>query len=283
MPRSRAVGRGIGELTRAFLTLLTAWALLPALPAAADEASAVPSGDEVARRVNARDEGVAVSRELVMELVDRRGHERVRETRSYRKYVGDEKRTVLFFDEPKNLKGTAFLAWDYPEPDRDDDQWLYLPALRKSRRISGADRGGAFLGTDFSYEDIKKGTRLGIEDYTRKTLRSEAVDGHACWVVEHVPVSEDVAHELGYGRMVTWVDAELWLVRKAEYQDPDGEPLKTLHVSEIEPVDGIWTAHRAVARNLQTGHTTTLRFRKVDYEEELPDDLFTERSLARGR
>jgi len=271
----------MGASLRASLLL---WSVLAAAGGArADAPAALPSGDELARRINARDEGRQASRRLVMELVDKRGDVRVRETRSYRKYFGDEKRSVLFYDSPKNLKDTAFLTFDHPEPDRDDDQWLYLPALRKTRRISGADRGGAFLGTDFSYEDIKKETKVGIEDYTRRTLRRETLDGRDCFVLEHVPVSRDVARELGYGRILSWVDPELWLVRKAEYQDEHGEPLKTVRADEVREVDGIWTPHRLEATNHQTGHRTVIRFLDVDYQSELPDDLFSERALERGR
>jgi len=265
---------------RRTMTGLLLLAVLASAPARAD--APLPSGDEIARRINARDEGRQVSRTLVMELVDRRGEVRTREVRSFRKYFGEEKRSILFYRTPKNLKDTAFLTWDYPEATRDDDQWLYLPALRKSRRISGADRGGAFLGTDFSYEDVKKETRVGIDDYTRTTLRREAVDGHPCFVVEHVPVSEDIAGELGYGRVLTWVDAELWIVRKAEYWDEAGAPLKTVLVSPIEAIDGIWTPRRLEALNHKTGHRSVFRFEEVDYGAELPDDLFTEAALQRG-
>jgi outer membrane lipoprotein-sorting protein len=264
-------------------SLVLCAALAGAGAARAEAPAALPSGDELARRINARDEGRQVSRRLVMELVDKRGDVRVRETRSYRKYFGAEKRSVLFFDSPKNLKDTAFLTFDHPERDRDDDQWLYLPALRKSRRISGADRGGAFLGTDFSYEDIKKETKIGIEDYRFRTLRREALDGRDCFVLELVPVTPEVARELGYGRILLWVDPGLWLVRKAEYDDPRGERLKTVRVEEVSEVDGIWTPHRMEATNHQTGHRTVIRFLDVEYENELPDDLFSERALERGR
>ena len=98
-----------------------------------------------------------------MELIDRRGKSRVRETMGYRRYYGEEKRTVLFYQSPTNVRGTGFLTYDYPNADTDDDQWLYLPALRKVRRISSSDRGDYFLGTDFTYEDIKKETRIATD------------------------------------------------------------------------------------------------------------------------
>jgi hypothetical protein len=106
------------------------------IPSAAAAEGSRPEGIEIAKRINARDEGEAVSRKLTMEMVDRRGKKRVRETRGYRKYFGTEKRTVIFYLQPKNVKGIGFMTYDYPDANRDDDQWLYLPAMRKVRRIS---------------------------------------------------------------------------------------------------------------------------------------------------
>ncbi len=251
-------------------------------PAVSFAQAELPPGDEIARRINARDEGEAVSRGLRMEMIDRRGKKRVRETHSFRKYYGEEKRTVIFYLSPKNVKDTAFLTFDYPEANRDDDQWLYLPALRKVRRISASDRGDYFLGTDFTYEDIKKETKVGIEDYTWKTVGEETVDGHRCYVVESIPVSDKVAKELGYGRVLRWVDAEIWMVRKAKFWDIRGNALKTNHSRDIRQVQGIWTAHRAEVENHKTGHRTVFTFSDVEYQKRVNNDLFTERALRRG-
>lgn len=251
-------------------------------PALSSAQADLPKGDEIARRINARDEGEAVSRTLLMEMVDRRGKKRERETRSFRKYYGPEKRTVFFYLRPKNIKDAAFLTYDYPEANRDDDQWLYLPAMRKVRRISASDRGDYFMGTDLTYEDIKKEAKVGIEDYTWKTVREETVDGHRCYVVESIPVNDKVAKELGYGRVLRWVDAEIWMVRKGEFWDIRGNPLKTVHTRDIRKVDGIWTAHRIEVENQKTGHRTLFTFSEVDYEKGVHDDLFTERALRRG-
>ncbi len=253
-----------------------------AIPSTKTESNDLPSGDEIARRINARNEGEAVSRNLTMELIDRRGKKRVRETRSFRKYYGEKKHTVIFYESPKNVKDTAFLTYDYPEANRDDDQWLYLPALRKVRRISASDRGDYFLGTDFTYEDIKKETKVSIEDYTRKTIGEEIIDGHRCYIVEAIPVNKKVAKELGYGRVVQWVDAEIWMARKSDFWDVRGNRLKTTHIKEIRQVQGIWTGHRLEVENHKTGHKTIFTFSDVDYESKVKDDLFTERSLRRG-
>jgi len=246
----------------------------------------LPTGLEVAQRINDRDEGLAVSRNLKMEMIDRRGKKRVRETRGFRKYFpgknGDEKRTVIFYLAPKNVKDTAFMTYDYPQADTDDDQWLYLPAMRKVRRISASDRGDYFLGTDFTYEDIKKESKVTIEDYNRKTLREDHIDGHRVFVIEATPVNDGVARELGYSKVVQWVDAGIWIVRKSEFWGPRNKPLKTIHSTEIRQVQGIWTIHRMEVINHKTKHKTNFIFSDVDYESPVKDALFTKRTLRRG-
>ncbi|MCZ6887267.1 MAG: outer membrane lipoprotein-sorting protein [Gammaproteobacteria bacterium] len=251
--------------------------------ASADEIADLASGDDIVARVNARDDGQQVTRALKMELIDRRGKSRVRETMGYRRYYGEEKRTVLFYRSPANVKGTGFLTYDYPEAEKDDDQWLYLPALRKVRRISASDRGDYFLGTDFTYEDIKKETRIAAEDYTFARLGSEEVDGHLTLLVEGIPVDVATAEELGYGRVLWRIDPETWISRKTEMWDVNGNLLKTLRNEIIEDVQGIWTSLRLTAVNHKTGHSTIFTFADVDYRTAVDDSMFEQRALRRGR
>jgi len=245
-------------------------------------ASDMLNGDNIAANINLRDEGNALSRNLLMEMTDRSGKTRIRNTKSFRKYYGQDKRTVLFYISPSNVKDTAFLTFDYSEAGRDDDQWLYLPAMRKVRRISASNRGDYFLGTDFTYEDIKKESKVSIEDYTRKTLREELLDGIRTYVVESVPVNENIAKELGYGRVMQWVDAEIWMVRKAKFWDVRGKILKTIHTHDISQVQGIWTSHRLEVINHKTGHKTLFTFSNVDYKSDVKDKVFSQRALKRG-
>jgi len=256
--------------------------LLVAIPMLARAETEQLSGDEVVRRVDARDDGQSASRTLVMELVEKDGTQRSRVTRSFRRDFADGRRLALFFEDPPNLKGTALLTFDYADPRRTDDQWLYLPELRKSRRIATSERGRAFLGTDLSYEDMKKETKLSPDDYRWTTLGEEVVDGRRCWVVEGAPADAETARDLGYGRVRVRVDAELWIPRFAEYWSPSGDPLKTIHLSEIERIQGIWTPQRIEAVSLVTGHRTALQFRDVEYQQEVPEAVFSESSLAHG-
>jgi len=241
-----------------------------------------PTGDEIARHINARDEGEAVSRNLTMLMIDRGGKERVRETRGLRKYYGDEKRSVIFYLQPKNVKDTAFLTYDYPKAAVDDDQWLYLPAMRKVRRISASDRGDYFLGTDFTYEDIKLESKVSIEDYTRKTIGEDEVDGRHCYVVEALPVDDETAKELGYGRVEQCVDDKIWMVRRSRIWDTRGKLLKTIDTKDIRQVQGIWTQHRLEVENHKTGHRTVFTFSEIDYAKGVSDGVFTQKSIRRG-
>jgi hypothetical protein len=268
---------------RSFLFSIAGFLLLvPGMSSSTTADGTLPSGLEIVRQVNARDDGHQVGRRVLMELIDKKGKTRARRTFGYRKYYGEEKRSVLFFESPQNVKGTGFLTFDYLDEGRDDNQWLYLPALRKVRRISSSDRGGYFLGTDFSYEDMKKETKFAIEDYHHKTTGTEEVDGHRCYIVEHVPVNEEIARELGYGRVVSYIDPGIWIARKAEFWDVQLRPLKTIHTREIRAVDGVWTSYRLEAENHKTGHKTILTLIEVDYGTPVADDVFTERALRRG-
>ena len=242
----------------------------------------LPTGDEIAKRINARNEGTAVSRTLIMELIDRRGKKRLRKTRGFRKYVGKEKRSVIFYLSPKNIKDTAFLTIDYPDAEKEDDQWLYIPAARKVRRISASNRGDYFLGTDFTYEDIKKETKVALSDYKRTTIGEEVIEGHNCYVIDATPVNIKVAKELGYSKVKLWVDSEIWITRKTVMWDVKGNLLKTIYTSNISKVQNIWTVHKMKVENHKTGHQTIFVFNDVDYLSELKDDLFTEQSLRRG-
>lgn len=242
----------------------------------------LPDGQTIAEKTYERNEGNSVKRTLIMELTDKRGKTRVRETTALRKYFGEERRLIIFYNTPTSVKGTAFLTYDYPSADVDDDQWLYLPALRKTRRISASNRGDYFLGTDLTYEDIKLETKISRDDYNYKTIRKETIDGYECYVIEATPKDDDIAKELGYSKAKFWVDAKVWMMRKSESWDIAGNPLKTVNVSDIREIQGIWTLHRIDVQNHKTKHKTVFRFEDIDYSTALSDDYFTEEALIDG-
>lgn len=256
--------------------------LLATLALAAASASPLPEGKQIEANMNARNEGIAVARSLKMEMTDRRGKQRTRYTKAFRKYYDDEKKTAIFYLEPKNIKDTAFLTYDYPDAKQDDDQWLYLPAMRKVRRISASDRGDYFLGTDFTFEDIKLETRASTNDYNRLTLGEDDVDGHHVYKVESTPVSDAIAKELGLSRREDYIDSQIWIARKSVRWDPKGNLLKTVWFKDIRKVQDIWTAHVIEVENHKTGHKTVFTFSDINYHDDLSDKIFTQQTLQRG-
>jgi len=251
-------------------------------------AADLPVAMQLVNKVNAIDDGQQVTRNLTMTMIDKRGKKRVRETLAFRKYYGEEKRTILFYKKPTNVKGTSFLTFDYPEATRDDDQWLYLPALRKVRRISASDRGDYFLGTDFTYEDIKLEGKLDITDYDFDSLKMENLvldDGQSikAILVRGTPKSKAIAKELGYGKTEFWVDLDTGLIVKANYWDTKAKLLKTLSISEIRIVDDLITRHKMVIDNHKTGHRTEFVFSNVNYKTKVKDSLFSKRAMKQAK
>jgi len=232
---------------------------------------------DLVEKINSRNDGQHMIRKLKMVLTDKRGKTRVNKTISYRKYYGDDKKTLIIYNEPKRLKGTAFLTYD--NLTKDDTQWLYLPSLRKVRRISSADRGDWFLGTDFSYEDIKKETKISSEDYNFKIVRED----EKSYTLEYSAKTKEIAKELGYSKVVSKIDKESYISKKTKFYDPRGEPLKTLINNKIEKINGIWTIGHMNMVNHQNSHVSDFYFSDIDYKTDIKDKLFAKSSLKKSR
>jgi outer membrane lipoprotein-sorting protein len=246
-------------------------------------ASEILEADQIVANINAVKDGAHVTRKLTMTMTDRHGKQREQESVNYRKYFASDKKTVMFFQKPANIRDTGFLIWNYADPTEEDDQWLYLPALRKVRRVSAADRGDYFLGTDFTYEDMKLDGKFEPLDYTFVLQGEESLDGVLTHKLEATPRSEDIARELGYSKTVSWVDPRNWTLVKVEFHDQKGKLLKTLTADDIRQIDGYWTRHRLTMHNQQTGHQTEFVFSDVDYVTPIKDSLFSKQALARGQ
>jgi len=159
---------------------------------------------------------------------------------------------------------------------------LYLPALRKVRRISSSDRGDSFLGTDFSYEDIKLDGKWDVSDYHFALLDDSLLDGKPTYRLSATPRSVAIAKELGYGKTEFWVDKSNWMVLKANFWSVKKGLLKTMTVEGIKQVDGFWTRYGLHVVNHKTGHQTQFTFSDVDYKTPVKDSWFTKRALSRG-
>jgi hypothetical protein len=243
--------------------------------------AADPSVDDLVQR-NFMVGKVRDSRSTVtMTLVSARGDRRVRTTVSQSKLLDngiDQKRLVRFLT-PTDVKGTATLLIEHH--DGDDDIWIYLPALRKVRRLVANNKKDSFVGTDFSYGDII-GHRP--DQWSHRLIGGETIEGVDTWVIESTPRSDAVAETSGYGKRKAWLRKDNLVAIRGEYWDQAGQPSKELvgtDVREIDPANGKWQAFRLVMRNLKTGHATELEFSDLTVGLGLGDELFTERYLEK--
>ena len=270
---------------RAVPVSVCAAAVLVAFAAARDGAEAspdLPSGLEIATRLAERDDGTQLDGLIRMQLINRNGKIRKRDARFLRRDFEDERKTLIYFEGPTNIKGTSFLTFDYHADQKPDDQWIYLPALSRVRMISSSDRGDYFLGTDFTYEDIKETTSFSLTDYSFKTIGKERRGEKDVYVLECTPINEKVKRELGYSRILAFIDPALWMPVQAEYWDEAGNPLKIVDIDRVERIDDIWTPLRFVAKNHKSGHTTVFDYSEVDYHVDLSRDVFSKRQMEKG-
>ena len=251
-------------------------ALLLAAPAYSNELS----GLEIMKLVDARDDGDDLIQKMKQRLIDRRGNIREREMISLRKDYGKDSKSITYFLAPSNIRDTALLTWDYDGIAKDDDQWLYLPALKKVRRISASDRGDYFMGTDFTFEDIKQTPEL--EDYNWNLTGSEMLGTQEVWVVDGEPKTDELKKNLGYSNTRYYIRKDINLYIRVDFWDRKGQELKQLISDEIKQIDGIWTAMSGTMTNKQTGHRTELSFSEHRYNTGISDRMFSERMLKRG-
>ncbi len=252
--------------------------LLPGPAAWADPGDA----RAIMQAVQDRDDGDNGISELEMVLIDKRGNERVRRIRSFAKEFGPDDYSLMFFLEPADVKETGFLTYDYDDEDRDDDQWLYLPALGKTKRIAAGDKSGSFMGSDFSYADM---TERPLAAYDYRLLEESEVRGHPVWVIESVPRTEKERDETGYTKSVSFVRKDNHVVVRAKSWVKKGQRNKYMDVKKLEQIDGIWVATEitmTTKKGKATVHKTVLRSHDVRFNQDLDEDLFSTRQLEKG-
>ena len=235
-------------------------------------------GLAIATEADRRDTGFEDSTaDMLMILKNRHGQESRRDIRFRNLEVeGDGDKSLTIFDTPKDVKGTAFL--NYTHKEGDDDQWLYLPALKRVKRISSRNKSGSFMGSEFSYEDIAS---QEIEKYTYKWLRDEEYQGMDCFVNERYPVDKKNS---GYSRQVAWIDKQEYRTLKVEYYDRKNAHLKTLTMNNYQQYENkFWRALEMYMENLQTGKNTLLQFSNYKFKVGLIDADFNKNSLKRAR
>ena len=251
------------------ITLLLASLMAPAAFAQTDE----EKGLEIAKAADAYDEGfVDFVADMVMTLRNRKGQESVRQIRIHTLEVTNEgDKSMSIFDDPADVKGTAMLTFTHGlEPD---DQWLYLPALKRVKRISSRNKSGPFMGSEFAFEDLGS---QEIEKYSYKFLREEACGDWQCNVIERKPLYK----HSGYTRQTVWMDKDQFRVAKTEFFDRKNSLLKTLEFSGYKQyLDHYWRPGKMDMQNHQTGKSTTLEWKNYQFRTGLSEKDFNKNKL----
>jgi outer membrane lipoprotein-sorting protein len=234
-------------------------------------------GLEIATEADRRDTGFGnYTSDVKMVLRNKQGQESTREIRSRTLEVdGDGDKSMTIFDAPGDVKGTALLTFTHKEGP--DDQWLYLPALKRVKRIASDNKSGPFMGSEFAYEDIAS---QEVEKYTYRFLRDDVYDGIEVFVYERYPVDK----KSGYTRQIVWLDKEHYKQRKIEFYDRKDVLLKTLVFNDYHQyLDQYWRAHDMYMENHQTGKSTRLLQTNYQFRTGLTDRDFDKNSLKRAR
>lgn len=216
------------------------------------------------------------SSEMTMELISKKGDVVTRKLKFKRLEVpGDGDKSLAVFESPRDVKGVAILSFAHKtEPD---DQWLYLPALKRVKRIASKNKSGPFLGSEFSFEDF---SFQEVEKYEYQYIRDEEYQGMLCHVIERIPLDP----YSGYTKQTVWIDTEDFLIRKIHHFDRKSFHLKTQLFLDYEIYDGAyWQPHRVVMNNNQNGKSSILSFKEVKYKNGLTDRDFSQNSLKRSR
>ena len=179
----------------------------------------------------------------------------------------DGDKSLMVFDQPKDVQGTSFLS--YSHVGKPDDQWFYLPALKRIKRISSKKKSGSFMGSEFSYEDLSS---FELEKYTFKYLRDEDCgNGKPCFVVESYPTDK----YSGYKRLISWIDQENYNSQKIEFYDKRDSLLKTMTVNEYKQYqDKYWRPITSTMQNNQTGKSTVLEWANIELGTGLKEEDF---------
>lgn len=216
-----------------------------------------------------------------LHIYDAKGRERIRQTSMASKLFenGTTEKRIIRFLAPAEVKGTGMLIYDHDE--RNDDMWIYLPALRKTRRIINNEKSQPFMGSEFSNADM---SAPSLEDFNYTLSGSETLDGTDCWIIEVLPVNEGIMDEVGYERQIVWIGKQDFVLRKAEYYDGNDELYKQMICSDIRQMDKSgkkYLATRMEMNNIQNGRKSVMTMDKIQHKPDIKETYFTLAYLER--
>lgn len=213
---------------------------------------------------------------VTMELIDREGKKRKRELSMLRKDVkeGGSQKYFVYFTEPPDVKGMTFMVWKYP--DKEDDRWIYVPAVDLLKRVAAQDKRSSFVGSDFTYEDI---SGRDVKDDDHSLIGEETISGKSVFKIESKP-----KEKLDYVKRISWIDKENFLPLKEEYYDLQNQVYRVFTADRVETKKGKGgksypTVMKRTMKNVKSGHRTEVIFLSVSYDTGLKESDFSERNM----
>lgn len=255
------------KLKNVVFVMVMVYALIFGVPVQAETFN----GREIARMVYDREIGTDSYANVQILLIDKRGNKRNRTFISATKKYGDLLKTYIRFTSPADIEGTAFLTWE--NEGRDDDQFLYLPSLKRVRRIIASQKNSRFVNTDYTYEDLQ--IREVDEDW-HQLLNEEKYNDFDCWVLESVPKDPDSTQ---YGKRISWIGKKSHVPVKVEYFDKRDRMVKRYRAAMLKKIDGIWTATEYEMHDVQREHRTLMKLTDIVYNSGVEDRLFSKTYL----
>ena len=256
--------------------------LTTALTSVIGTSSFALTADEIMHKVDALETPRAVKSKMTMVLIDSRNNQRLRSLQTVRIKQDETTKSLMFFTEPTDVRGTGFLMFDYELAEQDDDQWMFLPALGKAKRIANGDTTGSFMGSDFTYADM---TKRNVEDWTFTLIKEDTVNNQAVWVIEALPRNDEVIERTGYVRSITYIRQDSFqVIRGINYLPKDGE-VKLMDVSKSELIDGFWfgTEVQMISqKNKKIVHRTVMTTDDIDLDFDVDPNSFTLTGLEQG-
>lgn len=242
---------------------------------------------EIMRKNEDARKSVNETAHMKMTLLDKENNARYR----WIDFIADDsdpynRKSLIRFSQPNDIKGTGFLSVEQGN-EADDLRWLYLPSVRKIRRISAGNKTDSFMGTDWWYEDFEfvDGVAKGGNN-KYQILREEDMNGARCWVIEAIPTSDEEIKESGYSKRHMWIRQDNYVLTREEKFDKKGELIKIQIATEIKPIPGeqnAWRSHKLEMITVKTGHKTLIEYSSYQANVQLPEGAFTTRYLEQAR
>lgn len=237
---------------------------------------------EIMQKVEDRYDGDTMSSDMTMVLIDKNKNKRIRKIKSINKDYGKDTHTLLFFKSPADVKNTGFLTYDYNNSNKDDDQWLYLPALRKTKRISSSEQSNSFMGSDFNYSDMNS---RRLDEYNYKLVKEATVKNNKVWIIEQAAKTKEYVEEIGYKKSLLFVRQDNFVVIRSINWVNDNGSIKYFDVKNLELINNIWVATNFTMtkkRGKKMLHKTIIKLDNIKFNKKIADSKFSLRQLKKG-